>query len=217
MCKACATFAVLLSLAQGCAVQSERQAAGSLPSEPTAQATVVDPVATPELVLRQFLIAVFKSDEAAIRRTALARPDMEVLWVVPSPPPAKPLTMFERGFVMLVVHFLPVRRVRVGEVLTLPGDLRMHVNENDVNDGRLLLEVLGFDLPFILVKTDGRWRVDPGPVINVRLKAQELRQRPHNRGRPPYDDTKTRIERVSAPGAAPGAVVSAHRNAAFAD
>ena len=75
-----------------------------------------------------------------------------------------------------MMRAVPLRRIKVGDTISLPGrdGVRpMRVTEHDVNDGRLLLLPQGLALPCILIKSNGRWRVDPEPFIIGRTAGRQ--------------------------------------------
>jgi hypothetical protein len=124
---------------------------------------------SPEQTLRLFFDAFLAQDAASLQALTIECPDRDELWSF-----GEPITQPDR-----VREFMqePLRRVSVGETLHVPtheGLKAIVVNANHVNDGRVMLLLGDHPIPWILVKIDGRWLVDPQPFIAAIQEGKKL-------------------------------------------
>jgi regulation of enolase protein 1 (concanavalin A-like superfamily) len=126
---------------------------------------------TPETVFVDFTIAVLTHDEATLRRLTLPCEGFEWLLKGEAAPPEAAET--------IRTHLLqqPIRRLKPGEKLGLPGGRTLTVGPDDVREDRVILIPEGTPIPTRLQKLDGRWRVDPAPVIAGRKAADAARKK----------------------------------------
>jgi hypothetical protein len=85
-------------------------------------------------------------------------------------PPQRLLKQIKQAF-----EIMPIKRLKIGDKVDLPGGRTMTVDESRVNENRLLLQMERDPLPWTLVKRKGAWKVDPSPVIAARKAAAAFR------------------------------------------
>lgn len=148
-----------LLLFQGCSSTEQ--------SQPTFPATTEVPQVkvqanNPEDALRQFLISMATGDQTTLVAVTVPTADISILL------PAQPLSAAEQEPVIGQLRTAPITRLKVGDVFTLPDGRKVQMNDSMVNDSRQQLTMPGNPFPFILVRTDGLWRVDASPLISMR-------------------------------------------------
>lgn len=139
----------------------------------SARAGAVDQ-SDPEAVLRAFMIAMISNDAKTLSRLMIPNTDASVLWQGDEIP-AEALTIVKEHLAST-----PIRRVRVGETITLPSGQSMVVSKNQLHEDRLLLTIQFTDdqtLSLYIVRSQGRWRVDATPIIDSRKSAAKRRSR----------------------------------------
>ena len=123
---------------------------------------------TPESVLKEFLMAVVVADLARIDAVSLPHPDVDVL-AQGQPVPAK--AEGEQRTQLDATHFVRLKR---GDKVTLPGGQQLVMDESHVNENRVQLTFTGNPVPFILVREDGQWKVEPDTLIAARLAGRDI-------------------------------------------
>lgn len=119
---------------------------------------------TPEVAVRDLLYAMFRLDEAAVRRIIIPAEGEEVLWRGDDATVLPPLAR-ER------LDRRVIRPARAGERVVIDGHTLVVTETLVSGDRRLILaSVAGQELaPFIVVRTPGGWRVDASRIIGRRL------------------------------------------------
>ncbi len=126
----------------------------------------------PETAIREMMFSMLVNDSEGIKKWILPNPDAEVLWHGQAPP-KEALPEIKRQ-----IAAIPFRRLVVGETVDLPGGKKLAVTSEMVNENRLMIvDTTEPGIPFILVKKDGQWKVDAGPIIAARQAAQKARER----------------------------------------
>jgi hypothetical protein len=145
------------------------EARGAVNGEQSREADVA--AATPEEAFRTFLIAMVTKDEATLRSVTL--PTDEFDWLLKGQAlPADRIEDFKAQ-----VARQPIRALKPGEVISLPGNRKMTVQPEEVTADRAVLLPEGAPLPNRLQKVDGRWRVDATPIIAGRKAAESARKK----------------------------------------
>lgn len=169
------------STSPGSATQPSTSSTPESPSSVTSQVTKIHEPAespnnseaqTPATVLRAFLIALAEGDSAKGGGLIVANPDAEILWQGKAFPPevfAELSRSLETG----------LQPLKIGDRVELPGGKSIVVDESHVNDNRAEFTMPGNPVPFIVVKSDGQWRVDASTVIAAR-KAARLASSPQS-------------------------------------
>jgi hypothetical protein len=162
---------ILSTLALGCN-RPEAVDPGVISNGPAAPATAEaqttnDPQDSPENATRQFMLAMLAGDEAAVRRWSMPHPEIKVLLMSPAPPEVVASAREQIGQ-------MPLSRLKVGDVVNIPGGKPMTLDESHVNENRQQLMPPDAPLPFILVRSEGQWKVDPSPLIAARKVAAAL-------------------------------------------
>lgn len=105
----------------------------------------------PEEVFRQFMIASLSGEESQIRPRILDHPDMAVLWQGPYPPQ---------------VAVLLTQQYRT-----------MEIARDESGTDRVVLKSSAAPMLIAVVKSDGRWKVDAGPIIVMRKSAEAFKRK----------------------------------------
>jgi hypothetical protein len=124
--------------------------------------------ADPDEVLRRFLAAMQTSDEAEIRATTIADPDVWVLWN------RGPASSSEKFYLPELVSSSKFEHLKIGDELHLRGKT-IRISEADVNDHCQQIRVSGTPLPITVVKGRDGWKVDAGPIIAGRKAPTAVR------------------------------------------
>jgi hypothetical protein len=131
--------------------------------------------ASPEEVLRRFFRGIIDGDLVVVTETTLPHPEIADAIGVRDPAEVAPQ--------WLTKAFLetPIRRITVGETIQIPtpqGPFPLKIDANQVNDGRVMLMLGDHPIPWIVVRVEGQWRVDPSPWIAAMQKGREISGRP---------------------------------------
>jgi hypothetical protein len=132
--------------------------------------------ATPEQALRTFMIAMVAKDEATLRAVTLPNDDLPWLFRGQAPP-AGQLANVKNQFAKM-----PIRVLKPGDEITLPGNRKVTVQPQEVTADRAVLLPQGAPVPTRCRKVDGLWRVDAAPIIAGRKAAEAARQKAARRG-----------------------------------
>jgi len=125
---------------------------------------------SPDGALRAFLVSMVSANPAAIRQLILPVSDKDFAYLINQTPPAPK----ERDLLVARIAGMPVRAVRQGEVLTLPGGKKLTVSKDDVGEDQLLLLMPNGPLPYLVLKIKNRWYVDASSIIAGRKAAAQL-------------------------------------------
>ena len=120
--------------------------------------------------MRNFLLAMLEGDEQELRKWSLPHKDLDLL-LGGQRPPQEVLKQIKQAF-----ETTPIKRLKVGDKVELPGGRTIAVDKSRVNENRQLLQMERDPLPWTLVKKKGAWKVDPSPVIAARKAAAAARQ-----------------------------------------
>ena len=148
-----------------------------------------DAEAAPEDVLLDFLLAVFACDAEGIARSSVPHPDAIMLTQGQKAPPEVLAEMKKR----LPESF---SRVKLGEQVKLPGGKTVIVDETHVNENRVEIKWGDEPIPFILVREDGAWKVEPGPVVDGRLAAKRAAAESDREEWPRWSPVETSLEQL---------------------
>lgn len=125
------------------------------------------PSSTPEDALRTFILALAAQDETVLRAVTL--PDPEIDWLLKSQPLGR--DQLERMKIRL--QQMPMKRLKAGDRVKLPGGQIGIVNPADVRKGRVVILPEGAPLPSRVEFLDGHWRVYARPFISARKAAEK--------------------------------------------
>jgi hypothetical protein len=113
--------------------------------------TAADTAATPESAYRELMLAMVSGDERTIRSLIVKTDGAESLW---------------EGEYSKEVASLLVEQYRT-----------MDITRSENGDiGRVELSSSAFPLPLTVIKSDSSWKVDAGPIIEARRKADSFRE-----------------------------------------
>jgi hypothetical protein len=145
--------------------------------------------AAPEDVLLDFLLAVFACDAEGIERTSVPHPDAVVLTQGQKTPPEALAEMQKR----LPESF---SRVKLGEQVELPDGKTIIADETHVNEDRVEIKVPDGPIPFIVVREEGAWKVEPDPIIHGRLAAKRAAAGSDPEEWPRWSPVETSLEQL---------------------
>jgi hypothetical protein len=150
---------------------------------------------TPEDALKTFLLALAAGDAAALRAVAL--PDAELDWLLQGPPASPELLARLKAR----LEEQPMKRLRAGDPVTMPGGESRVIQPADVREGRVVLWPAGAPLPSRVENVGGHWKVLARPFIAARKQAEASRKPalPQGQGRETIGAGSPR-ERSSVPG-----------------
>jgi hypothetical protein len=118
--------------------------------------------ATPEEALKTFLCALAAHDETTLRAVALPDPELDLLLRGPVASPEQLATIRAR------LDALPMRRLKLGDPVTMPSGEERAIAPDDVREGRVVLWPGGAPLPSRVELVGGHWRVFARPFIAAR-------------------------------------------------
>jgi hypothetical protein len=128
-------------------------------NQPANDAASQQAVTEADNVLKRFLTAMVTHDEAELRVTATADPELAVL-LQGQPIPAAAIEGAKNA-----VNGGKFRHLKVGDEVKLPGGEKIVLDETQVNADRQQIEWNNAPIPFILVKGRDGWKVNPAPLI----------------------------------------------------
>ncbi len=126
---------------------------------------------TPEQALWTFLVAIATKDEETLRAVTVSTDDFDWLMKGEGVPADK------RNEFKAVVARQPIRALKAGDEVSLPGNRKTTVAADEVSDDRAVLLPEGAPLPNRLRKVDGLWRVDATPIVAGRKAAEAARKK----------------------------------------
>lgn len=118
---------------------------------------------TPESALREFLVALMARDADRLSRITVAQADVQSL--MQRQPFPRPEIEMMRG----AIRAMPFERLRVGQRVSHADDSLQRIDRERVNDSRLELLTPFHPEPFVLIKTENGWRIDPARLISSRI------------------------------------------------
>jgi hypothetical protein len=125
---------------------------------------------TPEDALKTFLLALAAQDEATLRAVTL--PDDEFNWLLNGR--AASTDVLAR--IELRLDEKPMRRLKVGDPVSMPDGEARVIKPIDVREGRVVLWPAGAPLPSRVENVGGRWKVFARPFIAARKSAEMNRK-----------------------------------------
>jgi hypothetical protein len=124
----------------------------------------------PEATLAAFMVAVMTCDKEKIEQLILPNPESSILAEGQPMPPAAAIAA------RLYFAALSYQRFKVGDTVNLPGGRTLLVTDRLVNADSQFITFSDNPVPFLLVRKDGIWKVDPGPLIAARKGAARARK-----------------------------------------
>jgi len=143
------------------------QVAATPPDAPRPDGLVAD--ATADQALRTFFLAMNLRDEPTLRAVTLPAEGFEALLT------GKPIAGAQALAARAGLAVQPIRVLKPGDEVTLPGNRKMTVKPEEVADDRAILMPEGAPVPTRLQKVAGRWKVDARPIIVARKAAEAAR------------------------------------------
>ena len=125
--------------------------------------------ATPEAALRTFFGALVNQDEPTLRGITLPVDGFE--WLLKG----EKLTGMQAIAARVGVGTMPIRPLKPGDELILPGGRKVVVQPEEVSDTRRVLIVNDAPIPTRLTKVGAGWKVDAAPIIAARKAAAAAR------------------------------------------
>ena len=126
--------------------------------------------ATPEQALRTFFIALLDQDEATLH--AVTVPTDDFAWLLRGQPvPAAHVKALRAQMASQ-----PIRALKPGDKITLPGNRKGTVPPEDVTTDRAVLLPKWSPVPTRVWRINGRWRVDANWIIAGRKAAESARK-----------------------------------------
>ncbi|MCC6126156.1 MAG: hypothetical protein IT426_14435 [Pirellulales bacterium] len=119
----------------------------------------------PEEAVVNFMLAVMMGDKAAIENAILPNPESAIL----AEGQHAPETVHE--VLKSQMRITPYLRLKPGDSFSIGNGKTHVVQDSEITADRLLISIKGAPLPFILVRSNGVWKVDAGPVIAGRKSA----------------------------------------------
>jgi hypothetical protein len=127
--------------------------------------------AGPENVLREFLLALGTLDEKKLRSISLPHDGFEMLLKGQAVPEEARMN-FET-----FVKQTPIRALKAGDTLNLPGGRTLKVDPADVSEENAMLMFGRDPLPHRFRKVNGDWKIDPSSIISARKAAEAARKK----------------------------------------
>lgn len=126
-----------------------------------------------EKTLKDFMMGVATQDRMTIQRVTMQLTDeeLDILCEGQPIPPNKKEEVIEQ------IANAKVVKLVAGDTWALPGGKKNLLTEEMFQDGRTMLRMEMDPIPFNVYQVEGRWRVDAGPMVKIRKKAKELRNR----------------------------------------
>ena len=163
-----------------CAPTSQAKSAARAPARKTPAVTPIkardmeDAVTilqkTPDGALKAFLAALIGGDDVAIRQLVLPVSDADFAILTNQKPP-DPKT---RDVLVSRIAGMPVRALRVGETIPLPGGKSLTVAKGDIGADHVLLQMPNGPLPYLILRIKNVWYVDASAIIAGRKTAAQL-------------------------------------------
>lgn len=125
---------------------------------------------TPDGALKAFLAALIGGDTVAIRQLTLPVSDADFAVLTNQKPPEPKV----RDALVSRVAGMPVRALRVGETIALPGGKSLTVAKEDIGEDHVLLQMPNGPLPYLILRIKNAWYVDPSAIIAGRKATAEL-------------------------------------------
>lgn len=127
---------------------------------------------TPEGALRAFLASMLGPDPATLRQVILPVSEADFAVLLASRPMSTEARQIEVGR----IASLPIRSLKAGDTVALPGGRSLKIAKDDVGRDHVLLQMSSGPLPILVRRLNGRWYVDAAPIIAARRTAAALRR-----------------------------------------
>ena len=124
----------------------------------------------PEEAIVKFMLAVMKGDKVALEKSIAPNPEWKIL--------AESRHASEEDLPLLEaqLRLTSYKRLRAGDSFSL-GTGKTHVIQAaEITEDRLLIDQKGSPFPFVLVRSNGVWKVDVGPILASRKAAAAARK-----------------------------------------
>ncbi len=128
---------------------------------------------TPEGAVRAFLASMLGPDPATLHQVILPVADADFALLLASKPMSTEVRQAEVGR----IASMPLRSLKAGDTVTLPGGRTLTIGKADVGRDTVLLQMSSNPLPLLVHRVKGRWYVDAAPLIAARRTAAELQQK----------------------------------------
>ena len=122
---------------------------------------------TPAVALRQFLTSMTAHDEEKLKSVAMPDDDLDILLEGEKPTAATLARM------QLAMTLSPMKRLKVGDEIKLPGGRTLKIDETRVNRTRQSITAMGSPIPFDVQLIEEKWKVNPQPLIAARKAAKK--------------------------------------------
>ncbi len=126
---------------------------------------------TPESAVYEVLAAIFAKDQNRINRATVEAPDRDIL------AQGQDMSAIAIALAMARIRAVPFVHLKVGDVITLPGNKMLEITADRVNENQQYLTNADTPVPFIVIKVGDQWKVDAGPLIAARKAAAAARAR----------------------------------------
>jgi hypothetical protein len=131
---------------------------------------------TPEDALRELFLAMLTGDQAKLTRSIVPDPNAAILR---GHPPMRPA---EFDAAKASIQRMEFRRIGAGEHMTLPNGKTIAIEANMLGPDRYLILPMvdgkPTPTPLWVLRVEGTWHVDAGPLIGARRAAQQAGARP---------------------------------------
>jgi hypothetical protein len=121
---------------------------------------------TPEAAVHELMVAMVLGDQERINRCTIPASGRELLAGGEGPPPEIREQVIEQ------LKTMPLRRLKVGETVNLPGGKTMVMTKDMVNADVQQLTSPEMPFPFTVGRVEKEWKVDPRPLIAARRAAR---------------------------------------------
>jgi hypothetical protein len=174
-----ATLFFLLAIVVGCSPSDDAKPAGSTgpasnanvpppppPASPDSASNSTDNApATPEAVVAAFLRAVLKCDQAAAESYMIPNPDADMLWTVF--PKTRGLSDQQRNVMetMLEQALANLKRLQPGDNIQIGFAGTRAIKPEEINENRVLILEPASSNVYILMRSNGTWKIDVSIVI----------------------------------------------------
>ena len=128
---------------------------------------------TPEGALRAFLASMLGPDPATLRQVILPVSNADFALLLASKPVSTEVRQIEVGR----IASMPLRALKAGDTVTLPGGRSLTIGKGDVGHDTTLLQMSSNPLPVLIHRVKGRWYVDAAPMIAARRTAAALQKK----------------------------------------
>ena len=174
------TYIMITLTAFGTASRAMSQEKGKVEKEPAGESpsAQVEEKGSPEAVLRTFMIALALGDMDAVKEHSLPNEDVDI-FLTDERPPKEAVEQIQQ-----FIGKVRIKRLKVGEQFKFPDGKTKVFEASDINEKRQLLSIPGAPAPFVLVKTEKGWKVDPQVLIAGRKAAKAAQEKQKSKPAP---------------------------------